>query len=49
MSKPKLVLGRHLECDISIDGLDASRHHAQILRIQDEFSLEDLHSTNGAS
>ena len=47
MSKPALVLGRHLECDISIDSLDASRHHAQILHIQDEFFLEDLHSTNG--
>ncbi len=47
LSKPKLVLGRHPECDISFDNLDVSRHHAQILRIEDEFFLEDLHSTNG--
>jgi serine phosphatase RsbU (regulator of sigma subunit) len=47
IGKPKLVLGRHPDCDISIENLDVSRHHAQILRIQDEFFLEDLHSTNG--
>jgi phosphoserine phosphatase RsbU/P len=41
------VLGRHPECDIVVDSLDASRYHAQIIRIGEEFFLEDLHSTNG--
>lgn len=47
LDKAKLVLGRHPDCDIAVENLDASRHHAQILRVQDEFFVEDLHSTNG--
>ena len=30
--KPRCVLGRHPDCDVAIDQLDASRHHAQIVR-----------------
>ena len=45
--KPRTVLGRNPDCDICVPNLDASRNHAQILRVQDEFFLEDLHSTNG--
>ncbi len=44
---PKSVLGRHPDCDVSIDVQDASRHHAQILFQQDACFLEDLHSRNG--
>ena len=47
LDKAKLVLGRHPDCDIAIENFDASRHHAQVLNLQNEFFLEDLHSTNG--
>lgn len=47
MNKPELVLGRNSDCDISIENFGISRRHARILHIQDEFFLEDLHSTNG--
>ena len=47
MNKPELVLGRNSDCDIFIENFGISRRHAQILRIQDEFFLEDLRSTNG--
>ncbi|MEI8373393.1 MAG: SpoIIE family protein phosphatase [Planctomycetota bacterium] len=47
MNKPELVLGRNSDCDISIEDFGISRRHAQILHIQDDFFLEDLHSTNG--
>jgi phosphoserine phosphatase RsbU/P len=49
IDKPRLVLGRNPDCDICINNLDASRNHAQIVRIRDEYFLEDLHSTNGTS
>ncbi|MEI8133373.1 MAG: FHA domain-containing protein, partial [Leptolinea sp.] len=47
LNKPELVLGRNVDCDISIENFGISRLHAQILHIQDDFFLEDLHSTNG--
>ena len=47
LREPKSVLGRHPDCDISIDNLDTSRHHCQIVCADNEYSLEDLHSRNG--
>src|SRR5512140_1922082 len=47
LKEPRSVLGRHPDCDIPIDQLDSSRHHAQIVAVGGEFFLEDLHSRNG--
>lgn len=47
VKEPKCVFGRHPDCDISVDLLDASRHHAQIVTVNAEHFLEDLHSRNG--
>lgn len=47
VKEPRCVLGRHPDCDVPIDQLDASRHHAQIVCVGGEYFLEDLHSRNG--
>jgi len=47
IKEPRCVLGRHPDCDIAIDHLDTSRHHAQVTLVGGEFFLEDLHSRNG--
>jgi serine phosphatase RsbU (regulator of sigma subunit) len=43
----KFVLGRDPDCTIVIPMTSVSRKHAQILRIQGRYSIEDLKSTNG--
>jgi len=47
IKEPRCVLGRHPDCDIPIDHLDTSRHHAQVVLVGGGFFLEDLHSRNG--
>jgi pSer/pThr/pTyr-binding forkhead associated (FHA) protein len=47
LKEPRCVLGRHPDCDIPVDQLDASRHHAQIVAVGSDFFIEDLHSRNG--
>lgn len=42
-----MVLGRHPECDIVVDAGAISRQHAVILRLNNEFYVEDLKSRNG--
>ncbi len=43
----KTVIGRHPDCDIEVTVPAASRHHAQIVCVGNDFFLEDLHSRNG--
>ncbi len=43
----RLILGRHPECDIVIDVGAVSRHHAQLVRVADQYYVEDLKSRNG--
>jgi serine phosphatase RsbU (regulator of sigma subunit)/pSer/pThr/pTyr-binding forkhead associated (FHA) protein len=43
----RFVLGRNPECQIVIPVTSVSREHAQILRVQARFFIEDLHSRNG--
>src|SRR5881227_1089535 len=43
----RFVLGRNPECQIVIPVTSVSREHAQILRVQAKFYIEDLHSRNG--
>ncbi len=42
-----VILGRHPDCDIVLEAGAVSRQHARILRIQDDYFLEDLRSRNG--
>ncbi len=44
---PRVVLGRHPECDIVLEAAAVSRQHAQILAEGDNYFVEDLHSRNG--
>ena len=42
-----MVFGRHPACDIVLESGAVSRQHAQILKIDGEYYIEDLHSRNG--
>ncbi len=43
----KLIIGRAEDCEIIIDNLAVSRHHAIIERIEGSFTINDLDSNNG--
>lgn len=43
----KFVLGRNPDCDIVIPVTSVSREHAQILRLQNRYYIEDKQSRNG--
>ena len=43
----KAVLGRAPECDLIIFDRSASRHHAEIFKVDDKYYVADLGSTNG--
>ena len=43
----KITIGRALENDIVIDNKLASRYHALIQKIRDQFFVKDMGSTNG--
>lgn len=43
----RIVLGRHPDCTIVLEVGAVSRQHAQILKIGDDYYVEDLHSRNG--
>lgn len=43
----KYVLGRNPDCDIVIAATSVSREHAQIVRIQNRYYIEDKQSRNG--
>ncbi|ADE14385.1 Stage II sporulation E family protein [Nitrosococcus halophilus Nc 4] len=47
ISGERTVLGRHSDCSIVFDDKTVSRHHAQILQIDQKYYLEDLNSSNG--
>lgn len=47
ISGDRCTLGRLQSCQIVLDNPSVSRNHAQILRIQDVYFLEDLRSRNG--
>jgi len=43
----RAVMGRHPDCDLVLESASVSRQHAQILRENNQFFVEDLHSRNG--
>ena len=43
----RCVMGRHPDCDVVVDAGAVSRHHAQLLRIGDDYYVEDMNSRNG--
>ncbi|MDR1578104.1 MAG: sigma 54-interacting transcriptional regulator [Deltaproteobacteria bacterium] len=45
--KEKTVLGRSSECDLILFDRSASREHAEITKIDDNYFIVDLNSTNG--
>lgn len=47
LDKDRFILGRHPDCDIVLDLGAVSRQHAQIVRENGEFWVEDLQSRNG--
>ncbi|MBL8919280.1 MAG: FHA domain-containing protein [Myxococcaceae bacterium] len=47
LSDDTLVIGRGSAADLRLDSDDVSRTHAQLLRVDDEYSIEDLDSRNG--
>lgn len=47
LDKPEIVMGRHPECDVTIEVGAVSRQHARIHSGNDGFALEDLKSRNG--
>lgn len=47
LKMPECILGRHPDCDVSVNAGAASRYHARIVLVEDDFFLEDLHSRNG--
>jgi len=42
-----ITIGRATDNDVVIDSILASRHHALIQKIKDDYYLKDLGSTNG--
>jgi pSer/pThr/pTyr-binding forkhead associated (FHA) protein len=42
-----ISFGRDPACDVVLDDIEVSRHHARIYKSDTDFFLEDLNSTNG--
>jgi pSer/pThr/pTyr-binding forkhead associated (FHA) protein len=47
LSADMLVIGRGSAADLRIESDDVSRTHAQLQRVDDEYTIEDLDSRNG--
>jgi phosphoserine phosphatase RsbU/P len=47
IEKRETILGRHPDCDVTIEVGAVSRQHARILNFSGEYQIEDLESRNG--
>jgi sigma-B regulation protein RsbU (phosphoserine phosphatase) len=47
LDSDKFILGRNPDCDIVIAATSVSREHAQIIRVQNRYYIEDKQSRNG--
>ena len=45
--KPEIIIGRSPSADIQIDNLAVSKYHARLIKQKDQYTVEDLSSTNG--
>jgi FHA domain-containing protein len=43
----RLLVGRHPSCDIVVNEMTVSRHHAQLVHRDGSWVIQDLQSTNG--
>ncbi len=43
----RTLIGRSPDCDVFLDDVTVSRRHAEILRVDDRFTIRDLGSLNG--
>jgi diguanylate cyclase (GGDEF)-like protein len=48
LGSDEIVVGRGSDCDIQIDRDSVSRRHARAFRVDDQWFVEDLGSTNGS-
>jgi two-component system cell cycle response regulator len=48
LARNEIVLGRGADCDIQVDRDSVSRRHARVFRTGENWSVEDLQSTNGS-
>jgi pSer/pThr/pTyr-binding forkhead associated (FHA) protein len=47
LEKEQTILGRNADCDVVIPSLCASRRHARIIRVGDQFYVEDMDTPGG--
>ncbi len=47
LNADEVVLGRGSDCDVQIDRDSVSRRHARVFRVNGQWTVEDLGSTNG--
>ncbi len=47
LERDSMTLGRHPNCDIVLEVQAVSREHARVIKLDDNFFLEDLKSRNG--
>jgi predicted component of type VI protein secretion system len=47
ISRPVILIGRHLECDVRIDSPQVSRRHCCVAMAYDRLVIRDLGSRNG--
>lgn len=43
----RMILGRLADCDVCLADANVSRRHAELLRLDDDWYVQDLESTNG--
>jgi pSer/pThr/pTyr-binding forkhead associated (FHA) protein len=47
LQRPILLIGRHMECDVRLDGSKISRRHCCVAMAYDRLLIRDLGSRNG--
>jgi pSer/pThr/pTyr-binding forkhead associated (FHA) protein len=47
ISRPVILIGRHVECDVRIDSPQVSRRHCCLAMAYDRLVIRDLGSSNG--
>src|SRR5205814_600749 len=47
LTEISLIIGRDPSCEIALNNLFVSRHHARVQAVRNGYEVVDLHSTNG--